>query len=66
MGVKHPKPHKSTVHKTHHQTGYHKKLRNPTFNYGKDTHKSFCERCMKFNECCPDTGTSRKSTACSL
>ena len=35
MGVKNPKPHKSTEHKTHHQTGYHKQLRNQTTNYAK-------------------------------
>ena len=67
MGMrKHPRPHKALVHKTHHQTGYHKKQRNPTTNYAKDTHKQFCERCMVYNGCCPDTGTLRKSFACNL
>ena len=67
MGVKHPKPHKATEHKTHHQTGWHKPLRNSTTNYAKDTHKAFCERCTKFNGgICPDTETTRKSFACNL
>ena len=67
MGVKHPRPHTSPTHKTNHQTGYRKPLRNPTTNYGKDTHSKFCERCMAFNHgICPDTETPRKSFACSL
>ena len=66
MGVKHPKPHKGTAHKTHHKTGYHKPIKNPTTNYGKDTHKAFCDRCMKYNGLCPDTETMRKSSACNL
>ena len=67
MGVKHPVPHKATEHKTHHQTGYHKPLRNPTTNYAKDTHKAFCTRCVAFHNCiCPDTETPRKSFACNL
>ena len=66
MGVKHPKPHKATEHKTHHQTGYRKPQVNPTTNYAKDTHKQFCERCFKHNGFCPDTGDIRKSFACSL
>ena len=67
MGMrKHPRPHKALVHKTNHQTGYHKKQRNPTTNYAKDTHKQFCKRCMVYNGFCPDTGTLRKSFACNL
>ena len=59
--------HKATEHKTHHQTGWHKRVKNPTTNYAKDTHKAFCERCTKFhNGICPETGTTRKSFACSL
>ena len=67
MGVKHPKPHKAIEHKTHHQTGYHKPVKNPTTNYAKDTHKKFCERCISFHKgICPETDTGRKSFACSL
>ena len=66
MGVKHPRPHKATEHKTHHQTGWHKRAKNPTTNYGKDTHKQFCERCIAFNGFCPETGTQRRSYVCSL
>lgn len=67
MGVKHPKPHKATEHKTHHQTGYHKPVKNPTTNFAKDTHKKFCERCIAFHDgMCPDTETPRKSFACNL
>ena len=71
MGVKHPVPHKAIKHKTNHQTGWHKPLRNPTTNYAKDTHKKFCERCYAFNGTeehgiCPETGDVRKSFACSL
>lgn len=32
--------------KTHHQTGYHKPVKNPTTNYPKDSHKEFCKRCF--------------------
>jgi len=66
MGVKHPKPHKAATHKTHHQTGYHKPVKNPTTNFAKDSHKAFCERCFKYNGFCPDTETLRRSTVCSL
>ena len=70
MGLrKHPRPHKLSAeqHKTHHQTGWHKPIRNPTTNYAKDTHKDFCNRCIKFhNGVCPDTETTRKSFACGL
>ena len=66
MGVKHPVKHKDIEHKTHHQTGWRKTLRNPTTNYAKDTHKSFCDRCIKHNGFCPDTGDTRKSFACNL
>ena len=32
--------------KTHHQTGYHKPVKNPTTNYPKDSHKEFYKRCL--------------------
>lgn len=35
--------------KTHHQTGYHKPVKNPTTNYPKDSHKEFCKRCLAHN-----------------
>jgi hypothetical protein len=67
MGVKHPRPHTAASHKTHHQTGYHKPVRNPTTNYAKDTHKDFCKRCIKAHGgICPETSTMRASFACSL
>ena len=68
MGLKkHPVPHKSQTHKTHHKVGWRKRVVNPTTNYGKDSHKAFCERCIKFNRgICPDTETTRKSFACNL
>ena len=71
MGVKHPRPHTSPTHKTHHQDGYHKAQVNPTTNYEKDTHKKFCERCYAFNGTeghgiCPETESERKSFACNL
>ena len=52
MGVKHPKPHTAPQHKTHHKTGYHKRVVNPTTNYAKDTHKDFCKRCLAHNLYC--------------
>lgn len=66
MGVKHSAPHRATEHKTHHQTGYHKRVKNPTTNYGKDTHKQFCKRCLAFNGCCPETGSVKESNKCNL
>ena len=42
--------------KTNHQTGWHKKVVNPTLNHPKDTHKEFCRRCLSANSgLCPDT-----------
>ena len=47
---------KSVQRKTNtpHNTGWHKKSRNPTTNFPPDTHKIFCERCKKFNHGCPN------------
>lgn len=42
--------------KTHHKTGYHKPIKNPTTNYPKDGHKEFCGRCMAYNGGCPAKG----------
>ena len=51
--------------KTHHQTGYHKPVRNPTTNYPKDTHKDFCARCLAHHGyTCPLGRAGMK--ACSL
>ena len=51
--------------KTHHRTGYHKPIKNPTTNAAPDTHKAFCKRCMKYNKgVCPMTGTEFKAPGC--
>lgn len=52
--------------KTNHQTGWHKRVVNPTTNYPKDTHKAFCKRCMDYNGHCPESGTKRLSRECGL
>nr|DAT94347.1 MAG TPA: hypothetical protein [Caudoviricetes sp.] len=54
--------------KTNHQTGYHKPVVNPTTNYPKDSHKSFCKRGLERynNGVCPITGTSKPSSRCDL
>ena len=52
------------VTKTNHQTGYHKRIKNPSTNYIGDPHKTFCKRCMAHNKRCP-LG-SRNMGACSL
>ena len=54
--------------KTHHRTGYHKPIKNPTTNYAPDTHKAFCKRCFwQYNHgVCPMTGTAFKSPGCSV
>jgi len=39
--------------KTNHQTGYHKRVKNPTTNYPMDSHKEFCKRCKAYNGGCP-------------
>lgn len=51
--------------KTHHQTGYHKPVKNPTTNYPKDSHKEFCKRCLAHNGVCPRTN-GKPSKACDL
>ena len=58
MGIKHPRPHKSIEHKTHHQTGYRKPVKNPTTNAAPDTHTKFCARCFarNGNKYCPKQG----------
>lgn len=50
--------------RTHHQTGYHKRIKNPSTNYIGDPHKTFCRRCMAHNGRCP-LGP-RNMGACSL
>ena len=67
MGIpKHQKPHTCATHKTHHQTGWHKRVVNPTTNYPPDAHKYFCRRCLSYNkDICPVTGLN-PSRACSL
>lgn len=53
--------------KTHHRTGYHKPIKNPTTNAAPDTHKAFCKRCFKQNgNVCPMTGTAFKALGCSV
>lgn len=53
--------------KTHHRTGYHKPIKNPTTNAAPDTHKAFCKRCFRLNGgICPMTGKIFKATGCSV
>ena len=52
--------------KTNHQTGWHKRVVNPTTNYPKDSHSAFCKRCKAHNGCCPITGTDRASRDCDI
>lgn len=53
--------------KTHHRTGYHKPIKNPTINAAPNTHKVFCKRCMKYNKgVCPMTGTAFKAPGCAV
>ena len=53
--------------KTHHRTGYHKPIKNPTTNAAPDTHKAFCKRCMKSNKgVCPMTGAAFKAPGCAV
>lgn len=53
--------------KTHHRTGYHKPIKNPTTNAAPDTPKEFCKRCFKLNGgICPMTGKIFKATGCSI
>ena len=52
--------------KTNHQTGWHKRVVNPTTNYPKDSHSAFCKRCKAHNGCCPITGTDKASKGCDI
>lgn len=53
--------------KTNHQTGYHKRVVNPTTNYAIDSHKAFCGRCYATNEgICPVTKRPGKSPTCNV
>lgn len=54
--------------KTNHQTGYHKRVKNPTTNYPMDSHQEFCKRCLHLYHggICPVTHTKRPSKECSL
>ena len=53
--------------KTNHQTGWHKPVVNPTTNYPKDSQKTFCKRCLSYNEnVCPVTGKETLSKSCDL
>ena len=47
--------------KTNHKPSWHKRTKNPTFNYPKDGHNDFCVRCNIINHGC--TGNYK---ACSL
>ena len=42
------------------------KQKNPTTNYGKDSHKAFCERCYTYNKGCFNTGSKRKDNTCRI
>lgn len=53
--------------KTNHQTGWHKRVVNPTTNYPMDGHKKFCKRCYAINQnICPMTKTAAKSGGCTV
>ena len=54
--------------KTHHRTGYHKPIKNPTTNAAPDTHKAFCKRCFwQYNKgVFPMTGTAFKAPGCAV
>ena len=52
--------------KTNHQTGWHKRISNPTTNYPKDSHKAFCRRCLAYNQGGPKTGRDRPTRSCAL
>lgn len=53
--------------KTHHRTGYHKPIKNPTTNAAPDPHKVFCKRCKRYNGgFCPMTGTPATHHGCSV
>lgn len=54
--------------KTHHRTGYHKPIKNPTTNYAPYTHKAFCKRCFgQYNKgICPMTGKAFKAPGCAV
>lgn len=42
------------------------KQKNPTTNYPKDSHKSFCKRCFAYNKGCPETNSLIISGDCTL
>lgn len=52
--------------KTHHQTGYHKPVKNPTTNYPKSSHKAFCRKCLSYNKGCPSNNTPFPDRGCTL
>ena len=52
--------------KTNHQTGWHKRVKNPTKNSKSITHKEFCEICYAYNKCCINTNTTRLDKNCSI
>lgn len=52
--------------KTNHQTGWHKRVKNPTTNYPMDTHKDFCKRCLKINGLCPMTNSMAPHKGCNV
>lgn len=53
--------------KTNHQTGWHKRVVNPTTNYALDSHQKFCKRCIGYNGgVCPVTKTGNTSKRCAL
>ena len=54
--------------KTNHQTGWHKRVVNPTTNFPMDSHKAFCERCFKvYNDGkCPMTGSKTLHNGCNV
>ena len=43
------------------------KVKTNTYNYAPDSHKEFCKRCLKYNNCiCPVTGKIYISYSCNI
>lgn len=61
-----PEVKKTRETKTNHQTGWHKRVANPTTNYPKSTHAEFCRKCLSYNNGCPNTNTPYPDRHCTL
>lgn len=61
-----PEAKKTRETKTNHQTGWHKRIVNPTTNYAKSTHKEFCRKCLAHNQGCPSNGQPWPDKTCDI